>query len=92
MCDILNPSHLQGVVPLNFHIYKVCIFKPASPGDNCLLLTLITRMQSLIDSETTKKSAIFKLLELPWYSPNFPVHSHYITLKPLKNRRRINNY
>ena len=25
------------------------------------------------------KSAIFRLLELPWYSPPFPVHSHYNT-------------
>ena len=56
MCDILNPSHLQGVVLLNFNIYKVCILKPATPGDDCLLITI---MQSLIDSETTKKIGDF---------------------------------
>ena len=42
----------------------------------CASLTIIESHQ---DSETTPKSTIFKLLELPWYSPTFPVHSHYNT-------------
>ena len=32
-----------------------------------------------LTSETTTKSAFFKLLELPWCSPSFTVHSHYNT-------------
>ena len=37
----------------------------------------LTIILSLKDSETLPKSAIFKLVELPWDSPTFPVHSHF---------------
>ena len=38
-----------------------------------VIQSLMTIILSLKDSETMPKSAIFKLLELPWDSPTFPV-------------------
>ena len=43
-------------------------------GQPPLSLFIVTNILSPKDSETMPKSAIFKLLELPWDSPTFPSH------------------
>ena len=60
-----QPPHLQGVV--SFKV-GVPLFPKMMINIPCYLLFTTDQhgMESPIDSETTPKSANFKLLELPW--------------------------
>ena len=54
-----------------------CHFNMLGSWDSPISLFMVTILLSLKESETMPKLAIFKLLELPWDSPTFPVHGHY---------------